>query len=108
MAKCLVLKAEDICDDNNCVKAKLIFYYEHYAVLNEDFFRESEPRTAAASLDACRDLKVFPGIYELIIAEEGEGQPGLVSIKFIKPVDMWETEEIEDEPAAHHCSCSRE
>lgn len=108
MAKCLVLKAEDICDDNDCVKSRLIFYYEHYALFNDDFFRETEPRTAAASLDVCQDLEVFPGIYELIFAEEEDEQPGLVSVKFVKPVDMWETQDIEDEPAANHCSCSHE
>jgi hypothetical protein len=44
MAEYLVLKAEDICDDNNCVKSRVIFYYQHYALFNEDFFRETEQR----------------------------------------------------------------
>ncbi|MDD4335048.1 MAG: hypothetical protein PHY77_05505 [Desulfotomaculaceae bacterium] len=108
MAKCLVLKAEDICDDNNCVKSKSVFYYKHYALLNEDFFREAEPCKATASLDVCRDLEVFPGIYELIFTEGEDGQTGLVSVKFVKPVDMWETQDTGDEPAAGHCSCSHE
>ncbi len=56
MAKCLVLKAEDICDDNNCIKSRLLFYYEHYYFFNEDFFRETEPQTAVASLAICQDL----------------------------------------------------
>lgn len=90
MAQYLVLKAEDICDGNNCVKSRLIFYYEHYASLNESFFRESEHRTAVAALDICKDLDVLPGIYELIFTEEEEEQPGLMSVKFIKPIDMWE------------------
>lgn len=107
MAEYLVLKAEDICDDNDCVKSRLIFYYKHYALLNEDFFRETEHR-AVAPLDVCKDLDVFPGIYELIFAEDGEEQPALVSVKFVKPVDMWETQDIENEPAANHCSCSHE
>ncbi len=105
MAKCLVLKTEDICD-NNCVRSKLIYYYQHYALLNEEFFRESEPRTVAASLDACRDLAVLPGIYDLIFTQEKGGQPDLASIKFVKPVDMWETKEAENEQATHRCSCS--
>ena len=107
MAKCLVLKAEDICDDNNCVKSRLIYYYEHYYFFNEDFFRETEPRTAAAPLAICQDLEVFPGIYELNFAEGEDGQPGLVSVKFVKPLDMWEVQDMEDEPA-NHCSCSHE
>ncbi|MFX4262935.1 hypothetical protein ACOBQJ_12110 [Pelotomaculum propionicicum] len=108
MAEYLVLKAEDICDDNNCVKSRLIFYYKHYALFNEDFFRETEPKTAEAPIDICLDFNVFPGIYELIFEGEEEGQPGLVSIKFVKPVDLWETQDIENEPAANHCSCSNE
>lgn len=92
MAQYLVLKAEDICDDNDCVKSRLIFFYEHYALLNESFFRESEHRTAVAPLDVCRDLDVLPGIYELIFTEKEEEQPGLMSVKFIKPIDMWETD----------------
>jgi hypothetical protein len=95
MAEYLVLKAEDICDDNNCVKSRLIFYYQHYALFNEDFFRETEQKTAVAALDACEELEVFPGIYELTFAGEEEGQPGLVSVKFVKPVDLWETQDTE-------------
>lgn len=95
MAEYLVLKAEDICDENKCVKSKLIFYYEHYALFNENFFRETEPRTAAAPIDICIDLDVFPGIYELIFSEEEVEQPDLVSVRFIKPGDMWETQDKE-------------
>lgn len=93
MAEYLVLKAEDICDENECVKSRLIFYYEHFAILNENFYRETEHRTAVASLDVCAELDLFPGIYELIFAEEEEGQPGLKSIRFVKPVDMWEIQD---------------
>ncbi|NLJ75962.1 MAG: hypothetical protein HQP61_04440 [Peptococcaceae bacterium] len=108
MAKCLVLKAEDICDNNGCVQSRLISYYKHYALFNENFFRETEPQTAAVSLDACRDLAVFPGIYELVFAgKEGEQQE-LVTIKFVKPVDMWEIEEAGDGTVTKGCSCSHE
>lgn len=90
MAEYLVVKAEDICDDNGCVKSRVIFYYEHYALFNEDFFRETKQRMAVAALDICKDLDVFPGIYELIFAEEEEEQPGLISVQFVKPIDIWE------------------
>jgi hypothetical protein len=95
MAEYLVIKAEDVCDDHNCIKSRLIYFYEHYALFNEDFFRETEQRTSVAALNVCKDLDVLPGIYELVFADEGEGQPALVSVKVVKPVDPWETQDKE-------------
>ncbi|MEG3072375.1 MAG: hypothetical protein RQM92_17435 [Candidatus Syntrophopropionicum ammoniitolerans] len=51
---------------------------------------------------------MFPGIYELVFAgKEGEQQE-LVTIKFVKPVDMWEIEEAGDGTVTKGCSCSHE
>lgn len=89
MAEYLVLKTEEICDEHNAVKERIVFYYEHYTIFNEMLFRETEPRTAAASIDICLELDVFPGIYELVFADKETEQPTLLSIRFIEPGDLW-------------------
>jgi hypothetical protein len=90
LAECLVLKTEELFDENNTVRERVIYYYEHYTIFNDMFFWETEPRTVAAPAEICVDLEVFPGIYELAFSEEEEEQPCLLSIRFIKPGDMWE------------------
>jgi hypothetical protein len=89
LAECFVLKTEEVCDENNAVTERIVFYYEHYTVFDEMLFREIHPRTAAAPIDICRELDVFPGIYELVFAGEETEPPALVSIRFIKPGDLW-------------------
>jgi hypothetical protein len=89
LAEYLVLKTEEIFDEANAVKERTIFYYEHYTLFNEMLFQEIEPKTAAAPIDICLELDVFPGIYELVFAEEEIDQPALVSVRFIKPGDLW-------------------
>jgi hypothetical protein len=96
LAEYLVLKTEELIDENNNVSERVIFYYEHYTLFNEMFFLETEPRAVAAPIEICIDLDVFPGIYEFVFSEEEEEQPCLTSIRFIKPGDMWEEAQTKD------------
>ena len=89
LAEYFVLKTEEIYDENNTVTERIVFYYEHYKIFNEMLFRETHPRTAAAPIDICHELDVFPGIYELVFAEEEIEPPALVSVRFVKPGDPW-------------------
>lgn len=96
MAEYLVLKTEELLDENNTVRERAIYYYEHFTIFNEMLFRETEPKTVAAPVEICIDLDVFPGIYEFVFSEEEEEQPSLMSIRFIKPGDMWAEAQTKD------------
>lgn len=96
MAEYLVLKTEELLDENNTVRERVIYYYEHYTIFNEMLFRETEPKTVAAPIEICIDLDVFPGIYEFVFSEEGKEQPCMLSIRFIKQGDMWEEAQTKD------------
>jgi hypothetical protein len=96
LAEYLVLKTEELLDENNTVRERAIYYYEHFTIFNEMLFRETEPKTVAAPVEICIDLDVFPGIYEFVFSEEEEEQPSLMSIRFIKPGDMWAEAQTKD------------
>jgi hypothetical protein len=95
LAEYLVLRTEELLDENNTVRERMIYYYEHYTIFNDMFFWETEPRKVAAPAEICLELDVFPGIYEFVFSEEEE-QPCLMSIRFVKPGDIWEEAQSRD------------
>jgi hypothetical protein len=85
VAELLVVKVE-----HNESGNKEVFYFEHYSVLHEKLFQESEPKSVMASADSGHKFNVVPGIYELVFSEEAEGRRTLISAVFLKQVDYWE------------------
>lgn len=90
MAEFLVVKVDSLAGGQEDFRAKEIFYYEHFAVFHEKLFQESRPKSVITSTNLCDEFTVVPGIYELVLSENEEGQPTLISAQFLKPVDHWQ------------------
>ncbi len=90
MAEYLVIRVEQLNKNEEDFEEREVFYFEHYAVLNEDLFRETEPKSAVISSAAGYKFDVVPGIYKLIFLEEDSERNILVSAEFLKEVDFWQ------------------
>jgi hypothetical protein len=88
VAEFLVVKVEH--NERGDFGNKEVFYFEHYSVLNENLFQESEPKSITASADSGQKFNVIPGIYELVFSEEVEGRRTLISAVFLKQIDYWQ------------------
>ncbi|NLI14174.1 hypothetical protein [Pelotomaculum propionicicum] len=90
MAEYLVIKVEQLNKKEDDFEEREVFYFEHYAVLNEDLFRETEPKSAVISAASGHKFDVVPGIYKLVFLEEEHDRNTLVSAEFLKKVDLWQ------------------